>query len=224
MIFTYTYIARQLNMSLKCVMCGEPLLPRAPNFCSVCKLPCHKKCANKHKNVPCDRCRAVERAQKAKQSADLDGSKRAACNMHSTARLTPGSFGEARRGKTHAPTSVVKQTRASASSSPLAAVPLKAFSATARWPPLLNSLLGETLSTARKAPSVEGASSAPNSNCADESFAISTSAADENDISMKRNNSSITGGSSDNTNSGDAAPSLALPVYRRLSGRRCYLG
>ena len=97
MIFTYKYIARQLDMSLKCVVCGEPLLPRAPNFFSVCKLPCHKKCANKHKTAPCDRCRAVERAQKAKQSADLDGSKRAASNMRSSARLTPGS--SERRGE-----------------------------------------------------------------------------------------------------------------------------
>ena len=44
------------------------------------------------------------------------------------------------------------------------------------------------LSTARKALSLEGASPAANSNCADEPFAISTSGANEIDVRMEKSN------------------------------------
>ena len=138
-------------MSLKCIVCGEPLPPGTLNSCSDCKLPCHTKCANRRKNALCDRCRAAKQAQKTKKPTSLNGSERATVTTRSSANLTPNSSGDVRRGRTPAPTSAVKQTRASGSSPPLAALPPKALSAETRRPPLLNSPLGETLDGAQGA-------------------------------------------------------------------------
>ena len=159
--------------------------------------------------MPFDRCRATKQAQKTKKSASLNGSKRATITTKSSAHLTPNSSGDVRREGTPAPTSAVKQTSASGSSPPLAALPPKALSAETGRPPLLNLPLGETLSTARKVLSVEGASPTAISNCADEPFVIATPAVNEIDVSTERSNRSIAGGSLNTTKSGDATPSPA---------------
>ena len=147
-------------MGEKCVVCGEPQTHGTVNYCSDCKLPCTTKCASRKKNAPCDLCRAAKQAKKQKVSS-LNESKRATATIstRSSAHRTPGSSGNTSAGRKSASTSTVKKTRAGASSSPSLALSLRTLSTEKgkRRQPLLNSPLGETLSTTRKTPSVKGA-------------------------------------------------------------------
>ena len=220
------------------------------NYCPDCRLPCHTKCASKKKNAPCNLCRAAKQAKKEKEKeSSLNENKRATATntTRSSAHCTPGSTGDTRGGRKSAPNTTVTKTRAGASSSPLSALPLKTLSTEKgkRRPPLQNSPLGGTLSTASKTPNVkgaiekrllplqnsplvetlstklkalsaEGASSAAISNYANKSMEISTPASNLNNISTDRRTSSIAGGLPNTTKSGEVTPSTESPVYNNI--------